>query len=192
MKVMKKGNVFVLSAPSGAGKSTLYKEIIKKAANIKYSISHTTRGKRKGEVNGRDYFFVSEDKFKELIGKKEFVEWAKVHDNYYGTSRSFIERTITRGYNVILDIDVQGALNIKKIYPGAVLVFIMAPSFKELKKRLVLRKKDSPEVIKRRLSNAKKEIAYIPKYDYLIVNDKLSKALEDLDSIINSQALKIQ
>ena len=191
MKPMKKGKIIVLSAPSGAGKSTLYKEILKKVKNLKYSISHTTRPKRSGEVNGRDYFFVNEESFKKLIKKKEFVEWAKVHGNYYGTSRSFIKKTIDSGYDVILDIDVQGAVQLRKIYPEAVLVFIMAPSFKELEKRLVLRKKDSPEVIKKRLVNAKKEVKYIPKYNYLIINDKFQDALGDLKSIIISEHLKI-
>ncbi|MCB4791097.1 MAG: guanylate kinase [Elusimicrobia bacterium] len=188
---MPKGHIFVLSAPSGAGKTTLYKGIIKEIPKLKYSISHTTRPKRAGETNGRDYFFASVEKFKKLIKKKEFIEWAKVHDNYYGTSHSFIQKTINSGFDVVLDIDVQGALQMKKAYPGAVLIFIMAPSFKELKKRLVLRKKDSREVIKRRLCNAKKEVRYIKKYDYLIINDKVSQALRDLYSIITSRHLKV-
>jgi guanylate kinase len=192
MKPMKKGKIIVLSAPSGAGKSTLYKEILKVVKNLKYSISHTTRPKRSGEVNGRDYFFINEENFKKLIKKKEFVEWAKVHGNYYGTSCSFINKTINSGYDVILDIDVQGALQLKKIYPEAVLIFIMAPSFKELERRLVLRKKDSAEVIRQRLVNAKKEISYMPKYNYLIINDKFKEALNNLNAIIISEHLKIE
>ncbi|MBN1622196.1 MAG: guanylate kinase [Endomicrobiales bacterium] len=187
----KKGIIIVISAPSGAGKSTLYKKLVKTVPNLSYSISYTTRSRRKGEVNGRDYFFVTEPKFKSLIKKGEFVEWARVHGNYYGTSRRLIERIINSGRDIILDIDVQGAVSIRKLYPTAVLIFIMAPSFKELEKRIRKRKKDSEETIKKRLCNARKELKFMPHYDYLVINDKLSNSLCKIKSIIATEHYKL-
>ncbi|MBO7611211.1 MAG: guanylate kinase [Elusimicrobia bacterium] len=188
----KKGMIIIVSAPSGAGKTSICDALIKSDKNIVYSVSTTTREPRKGEKNGREYFFVNDSEFKKMVKKNMFVEWAKVHDHFYGTSKKVLEQTINKGKDILLDIDVQGAVKIKKQYKNALMVFITTPSLKILKERLIKRNKDSMEVIKRRIENAKKELTYLPKYDYLILNDKLDKSIEEAKSIICAERLSIK
>ena len=187
-----KGMIIIVSAPSGAGKTSICDALIKSDKNIVYSVSTTTRTPRKGEKNGREYFFVDDKKFKEMVKKNMFVEWAKVHDHFYGTSKKVLEQTINKGKDILLDIDVQGAVKIKKQYKDALMIFITTPTLKILKERLIKRNKDSMSVIKTRLENAKKELTYLPKYDYLILNDKLDKSIEQAKSIICAERLSIK
>ena len=192
MKSKQKGMIIIMSAPSGAGKTSICDAVVKKNKNIVYSISTTTRTPRKGEKNGREYYFVTEAQFKTEIKQKQFVEWAKVHNNYYGTSKKILESIISKGKDVLLDIDVQGAIKIKRQYKDALMIFVMAPSLKILKQRLIKRNKDSKEVIKIRLKNAEKEINYIDKYDYLVINDKLDESIKNVENIINCSRLSIK
>lgn len=185
----KKGMIIIISAPSGAGKTSIADAVVSDDKNITYSISTTTRKPRYGEKNGREYFFVDEKTFRTMIKQKQFAEWAKVHEHYYGTSKKSLERTINSGKDILLDIDVQGALKIKKQYKSAVMLFVMTPNLKVLKERLIKRNKDSMKTIKTRLANAKKEITYIPKYDYLVLNDKLESSIKNVQSIICAERL---
>jgi len=183
----RKGLIIIISGPSGVGKTTLFKKLQKVAPELKYSISYTTRKPRKNEVHSKDYFFVTEDEFKQMIKSKKFLEWAIVHNNYYGTLKKFVDDTISQGKDVILAIDVQGARKIKKIYPkNLVLIFILPPSWEELRTRLYARAKDNLKTIKLRLQNAKKELRYITDYDYLVINDKITTAVKKIKEIINS------
>lgn len=184
-----KGSLIVVSAPSGAGKTTLCSAILKGLDSIAFSISYTTRKPRGGEVDGVDYYFVSEERFKEMIERGEFAEWAVVHGNYYGTSRKTIDDLMERNIDVLLDIDVQGAKQIKALYPEAVLVFIMPPSFEELKKRLYTRGAENLELRLRRAFEEMREYSF---YDYVIINDNLERAISDLRAIIISERLKVK
>jgi len=188
----KKGMIIIVSAPSGAGKTSICDALIKNDKNIVYSVSTTTRKARTGEKNGREYFFVDDDTFKSMVKKNMFVEWAKVHDHFYGTSKKVLEDTINKGKDILLDIDVQGALKIKKQYKDVLMIFITTPTLKILKERLIKRNKDSLSVIKTRLNNAKKELTYLPKYDYLILNDKLDKSIENVKAVISAERLSIK
>lgn len=188
---MRKGILFVLTAPSGAGKTTLLNMIMKSAPQLEYSVSVTTRHPRKGEVDGTSYWFTTRAEFEKLLAEGEFLEHAVVYDNYYGTRRSVIERALSAGKDIILDIDARGALQImEKKYP-AVYVYIMAPSMKELEKRLRGRKTDSEEVIRKRLSLAREEMGYAGRYDYVVVNDDLQAAFEGLKAIILAEQLRV-
>lgn len=182
----KKGAILIISGPSGCGKSTLLKEVYKNISDYYFSISTTTREPRIGEVNGVDYFFVSKEEFEEDIKKGNFLEYAKVHDNYYGTSLKPIIRALSEGKLVIFDIDVQGHhLVRKKMNDSVTSVFITTPSLKVLEERLNNRNSDSLEVIEKRVINAKKEIEFFDEYDYFIVNDNLENASNELVSIAN-------
>ncbi len=163
-----KGMIIIVSAPSGAGKTSICDALIESDKNISYSVSTTTRLPREGEKNGKEYFFVDEKTFKSMVKKNMFAEWAVVHNNFYGTSKKILEQTINKGKDILLDIDVQGALKIKKQYKDALMIFITTPTLKILKERLIKRNKDSLDVIKTRIKNAKKELTYVSKYDYLI------------------------
>ena len=185
----KKGMIIIVSAPSGAGKTSICDALIKEDKNIVYSVSTTTRQPREGEKNGVEYYFVDDKKFKEMVKKNVFVEWAKVHNHFYGTSKKVLEQTINKGKDILLDIDVQGAVKIKKQYKDALMIFITTPTLKILKQRLIKRNKDSMEVIKTRIENAKKELTYMPKYDYLILNDKLDESIENAKSVICAERL---
>lgn len=182
----KKGKVFVVSAPSGAGKSSLCSYLVKECPFISLSVSYTTRQPRKGEENGKDYFFTDEKKFKESIEKDDFVEWAEVHGNYYGTSREYLVESAENGSDILLEIDVQGAAQIKEKIPEAVLIFILPPSIEELKNRLEKRGTDSEEVIQRRLEAVDFEMSKADMFDHKIVNDDFNKAAEDLVALIKS------
>lgn len=183
----RKGKLFIISAPSGAGKTTLCRSVLSKLSHIVPSISYTTRAPREGEITGKDYHFVSQQKFKEMIKEGAFAEWAIVHGHYYGTSKSLIEKNMQKGKDVLLSIDIQGADQLRKLYSDAVSVFINPPSLKELKNRLVERKSDSQTTIQKRLEVAKKEIEAASSYQFQVVNDDFEKALRELISIIESQ-----
>lgn len=177
--------LFVITGPSGCGKSTLAGRVLEELDNIDFSVSYTTRKKRNSEEEGKDYYFVSEGEFKRMIEDMKLVEWAVVHGNYYGTSKRELEKKATKG-DILLDIDVQGAHQIKEKFKKTVFVFIMPPLYLELKKRLKKRGEESPESINERLDVAKKEIRHYHHFDYIIINDLLEKAVEELKSIILS------
>jgi guanylate kinase len=184
------GSIFVVSAPSGAGKTTLCKHIVKTLDNIATSVSFTTRQPRPGEVPGEDYSFVSEAEFSDMIGRGDFVEWARVHGNFYGTSRLKLEDLVSEGYDVLLDIDTQGASQIRKFFKNAVSIFILPPSMEELKQRLEGRMSNSAEDMNRRLQRAVEEIREYKMYDYVIVNDIIKTSLKKLEAIIIAERLR--
>ena len=181
---MKTGKLFVLSGPSGVGKGTLREHALNNAPNLKYSISCTTRKPREGETDGVEYRFISHTKFQEYISQGLFLEYAHVHEDYYGTLKSDVMSELEIGHDVLLEIDVQGALKVKEIMPEAVLIFVAPPSVEVLTQRLTGRGTESSSSLEVRLSNALKEIALKDKYDYVIVNDDLDSACEELRKII--------
>lgn len=184
------GNLFVVAAPSGTGKSSLVKALMEVDAGVAPSISHTTRSPRGQEKHGREYFFVGTTEFDTMIASGDFLEWAHVHGNRYGTSRQTIEQRISAGGDVVLEIDWQGALQIKKIFANAILVFVLPPSLEELRSRLIRRGEDSPEVIELRLNNAREELAQASHFDFVIINEIFERALFDLKAIVHAQRLK--
>ena len=186
------GNLFVVAAPSGAGKSSLVKALMQLDSRVQPSISHTTRKPRGQEKDGREYFFVSAEAFQELIDEDSFLEWARVHDHLYGTSKKTIQERIAQGGDVILEIDFQGAVQIKKLFDNAVLIFILPPSLEELKARLERRGEDTAEVIEVRLQNAEKEMKQAKAFDFVIINEMFETALFDLKTIVHSQRLKFE
>lgn len=188
----RKGIIFVVSAPSGAGKTSLCREVAKLVPNLQYSISYTTRSPRPGEIHGKDYFFVDEATFRNMIDKNDFIEWAEVHGNLYGTSRELLMDWVNRGIDVILDIDSQGAMTIKKKYNDGVYIYILPPSFEVLRQRLVDRKSDSADEISRRLQKAREEIWNYRQYYYLIVNSEFHKALKELESVMIAERIKMK
>jgi len=179
--------LIVVSAPSGAGKTSLCREIRKVVANLGYSVSHTTRTPRAGEVDGHDFYFVPEPVFREMMGHGEFAEWARVHGNLYGTSARPLEEALERGEDILLDIDTQGARQLRTRYPQGLYIFVVAPSMKELELRLRERKSDAPQEIARRMARAVDEIAAWREYDYLIVNRHLDGAVRQLGCIIEAE-----
>ena len=187
-----RGNLFILSAPSGAGKSSLINALLKKHADMKVSVSHTTRAPRPGEENGVHYHFVSTDEFKALIAKDDFFEWAQVFDNYYGTSKQAIESQLDAGIDVFLDIDWQGAQQVRKIMPSVQTIFILPPSKEELEQRLNNRGQDSAEVIASRMAKAQSETSHYNEYDFVIVNDDFESALADIKMIVMAQRLTLK
>jgi guanylate kinase len=184
------GNLIIISSPSGGGKGTLIKEILKTVSNIGYSISFTTRQVRAGETHGRDYFFVSRAEFENLIEEGALLEYAEVHGNFYGTSLNQVKTEIDAGHDIILEIDVQGAANVREKIPEALSVFILPPSFEILKARLLARATEKPEDLALRLRNASGEVQRFSEFEYLVVNDEAARATEDLRTIILSDRLK--
>ena len=184
------GNLFVVAAPSGAGKSSLVNALLELDSHVQPSVSHTTRPPRGQEKHGREYFFVAPSEFDQLVLADAFVEWANVHGHRYGTSKKAIEDRIMHGADVVLEIDWQGALQIKRIYPNAVLMFILPPSWDELRSRLERRGEDSPDVIETRLKNAANELAQAKEFDFVIINEVFERALFDLKAIVHAQRLK--
>jgi len=180
----REGVLYVISAPSGAGKTTLCKEIIDIFPNLRHSVSYTTRPPRTGEVHGRDYFFVGTEEFSRMVGAGEFAEWAEVHGNLYGTSLATLKECRSQGIDLILDIDGQGARQLKGRFEGGVYIFVLPPSIEELRRRLDTRSSDTEEVIERRINNAAGEIKEARWYDYIIVNDRFSDAVEQLKSVL--------
>ncbi|HRC60695.1 guanylate kinase [Candidatus Propionivibrio aalborgensis] len=184
------GQLFIVAAPSGAGKTTLVSLLIGNDPGIHVSISTTTRTPRPGEENGREYHFVDVQNFREMVHRNEFVEWAEVHGNYYGTSLQWIKMEMDAGRDVLLEIDWQGAQQVRKSFPEAVSVFVMPPSLEALGERLSGRGTDSVETILRRIGAARDEMRHADEFDYVIINDELSRALDDLQSIVNASRLK--
>ena len=184
------GKLFVVAAPSGAGKSSLVKALLELDSHVQPSVSHTTRAPRGQEKHGREYFFVSPAEFDAMVAADAFVEWAHVHSHRYGTSKRAIEERIAQGADVILEIDFQGALQIKKVFANAVSIFILPPSWEELRSRLERRGEDSEEVIEMRLKNAATEVAQVHHFDFVIINELFDRALFDLKAIVHSQRLK--
>ncbi|ACY34536.1 guanylate kinase [Comamonas thiooxydans] len=184
------GNLFVVSAPSGAGKSSLVRALREFDARVYPSVSHTTRAPRGQEKHGREYYFVSDAEFDAMVANNGFVEWANVHSRRYGTAKRSLEERIQSGTDVLLEIDYQGALQVKRAFPNAVLIFILPPSWDELRARLENRGEDAPEVIELRLKNAEEEMAQVAKFDFVIINELFESALFDLKAIIHAQRLK--
>ena len=184
------GNLFVVAAPSGAGKSSLVNALMEVDAGVRPSVSHTTRPPRGQELQGREYHFVEEDVFDTMVASDGFVEWAEVHGNRYGTSRRANEERIAAGHDVVLEIDWQGALQIRGRFANAVLIFILPPSWDELRSRLTRRGEDSADTIELRLANAREELAQAKKFDYVIINEVFERALFDLKAIVHAQRLK--
>ena len=185
-----KGRLFVISGPSGTGKGTICREILKDIRN-EFSVSMTTREPREGEEHGREYFFVSHEEFIENINRNNFLEYATVFDNYYGTPKDIVLKKLEKGRNVILDIDVQGGLQVKEAMPEAVLIFLLPPSLAALRSRLENRGTETPEKIEKRLNKALDEIKFIGEYDYMVVNDVREDAVSDVRSIMTAEALRV-
>jgi guanylate kinase len=187
-----KGILFVVSGPSGAGKTTLYREAASSLPNLKHSVSYTTRRPRPGEVNDRDYTFINRDEFRGMIDRAEFAEWAEIHGKLYGTSKKRLEETMDSGIDAILDIDVQGAEQLKKKYKGGVYIFVLPPSLEALGERLQKRMVNSKEEIEKRLKVAAKEIKRYREYESVIVNNILEDALKELSAIIISKRVSTE
>ena len=184
------GNLFVIAAPSGTGKSSLVKALLELDSHLDVSVSHTTRAPRGQEQQGREYQFIDEAAFRAMVAHGDFLEWAEVHGHLYGTSRGAIEAHITSGQDVVLEVDWQGALQIKALFPNAVLIFILPPSWEELLQRLHRRGEDPPEVISQRMVNARVEVSQARHFDFVIINASFETALFDLKTIVHSQRLK--
>ena len=177
---MNKGNLYIISAPSGAGKTSLVKEVISSLNSLSVSVSHTTRQKREGEIDGKDYFFISVEKFKMMQVDSAFLESAQVFDNFYGTAQKTVEDTLLQGNDVILEIDWQGAQQIRKLLPASISIFILPPSIETLRQRLEGRGKDDAEIIARRMRDAVTEMRHYPEFDYVVVNEDFGVALNEL------------
>lgn len=184
------GILFIISSPSGGGKGTLIREVLRTVPNIGYSISFTTRKMREGEIHGKHYFFVTHAEFENLIEQGEFLEYANVHGNFYGTSKTQVLQEIANGRDIILEIDVQGAENVKQAIKDAVGVFILPPSYQVLRERLTLRQTESAEDLALRLINADGEVRRYTEFDYVIVNDQLEKSTLDLQSVIYAERVR--
>ncbi len=188
---MASGNLFIICAPSGAGKTSLVNALLEREPDIELSISYTTRAPRTGETDGRNYHFVSREQFVEMTGRGEFLESAEVHGNLYGTSQAWISARRAEGKDIVLEIDWQGAAQVRRLIPDAVGVFILPPSPEALRKRLVGRGQDTPEVIERRLLAAREEVAHVEEFDYVIINRNFDVAVADLVSIVRAQRLRL-
>ncbi|MGO4986644.1 guanylate kinase [Gallicola sp. Sow4_E12] len=188
---MRDGFLLVLSGPSGVGKGTVCEALMKHRKDIKYSISATTRKKRPLEKNGENYYFMSQEEFKESIVNKEFLEYAQVHGNYYGTPKRFVTESVDSGDIVILEIDVQGALQVKENCPEAVYIFLLPPDLQELRNRIEKRSTEDEDTINLRMNNAQTELTFIDKYDYAVINDDVDKTVGKIESIIEAEKLKV-
>ncbi|AUJ26737.1 MULTISPECIES: guanylate kinase [Virgibacillus] len=188
--IEEKGILFILSGPSGVGKGTVRKALFNQDTDLKYSISMTTREKRPGEKEGVDYFYKSKKDFEQLIKEKQLLEYAKYVNNYYGTPREYVEKTLESGHDVFLEIEVQGALQVRENFPEGVFIFLFPPSLEELKNRIVHRGTESQDLVLNRLKEARKEIEMMDKYDYVVVNDDVALAVKKIQAIIQSEHLK--
>ncbi|WP_114352760.1 guanylate kinase [Saliterribacillus persicus] len=185
-----KGILFILSGPSGVGKGTVRKSLFEKDTNLKYSISMTTRKMREGEKDGIDYFFRTHEEFEKMIDENKLLEHANFVGNYYGTPREYVERTLEDGYDVFLEIEVQGAMQVKENFPAGVFIFLIPPSLEELKNRIMLRGTETSDLIRDRLNEAKKEIEMMDAYDYIVVNDDVDHAVTKVEAIVKSEHCK--
>ncbi len=188
---MNKGLLIVVSGPSGAGKGTICKALLKNDENIEISVSATTRKPRTGEIDGINYFFHEKDEFQNMIANSDFLEYAEVYGNYYGTPRKPVEEKLNQGKDVLLEIDIQGALNVKKIFPDGVFIFILPPSMKELKNRIVGRGTETEEAINKRFKSAYDELKYAFKYDYVVINDKVDLAAKKVEAILVAEKCRV-
>ncbi|MFM2049716.1 MAG: hypothetical protein RL682_207 [Pseudomonadota bacterium] len=184
------GNLFVVAAPSGAGKSSLVKALLELDSRVQPSVSHTTRAPRGQERHGREYFFASQQEFDAMVAADAFIEWAHVHNQRYGTSKKAIEERMAQGADVILEIDFQGAIQIKGLFANAICIFVLPPTWEELRSRLERRGEDAPDVIDIRMKNAQMEVSNASKFDFVIINELFDRALFDLKAIVHSQRLK--
>ncbi len=185
------GNLFIICAPSGAGKTSLVNALLEREPDLELSVSYTTRSPRSGELDGREYHFVSRATFVHMAGQGDFLESAEVHGNLYGTSQAWIESRTREGRDILLEIDWQGAQQVRRLVPGAVTVFILPPSLEVLRKRLTSRGQDTSEVIESRLANAREEIAHVEEFDYVIINQNFDVAVVDLVSIVRATRLQV-
>lgn len=188
MSKKRHGRLFVVSGPSGVGKGTLLKLVLPTLPNVLYSVSVTTRPKRHGEVDGRDYFFVTEEQFKRMVEDGEFLEWAHVYGHMYGTPRRWVEEKLASGFDIVLEIDVQGAMQVREKCKDAILIFILPPSMEELRRRITKRGLDAPEEIERRMSKAEWEMKFKDRFDFQIINDDLNEAAKELRRILLGEA----
>lgn len=184
------GTIYIIAAASGTGKTSLVKALAESLSNIITSISYTTRPKRKNERDGENYFFITAEQFEKMISQQACLEYAQVFGHYYGTAKKWVEQQIANGVDVILEIDWQGAEQIKKLMPHSISIFILPPSIEELKNRIKTRNLDDAKIIEQRLNAASSEISHAPEFDYIVINDQFNAALEDLCAIINSQRLR--
>lgn len=184
------GKLFVISGPSGVGKSTVVKEVMRRSENLKFSISATTRPQRPGEIDGKNYFFMTRCEFEQMIAEEKLLEYTEYVGNYYGTPESQVDSALAQNSDILLDVEVNGALNVKRRRPDAVLIFMLAPSFSEIEKRLNGRGDTAPELIKKRLDQARWEYTMADQYDYLVVNDNVNKAVEEILSIMAAEKCK--
>lgn len=184
------GSLFIVTAPSGAGKTSLVRALLDRDSEVRLSVSYTTRAMRPGEVDGVDYHFVSDDRFLRMLEEGDFLESAEVHGARYGTSQTLVESVLGEGHDLVLEIDWQGAAQVRSLYPNAVGIFILPPSEEELERRLYARAQDSEAVIARRLAAAKEEISHVGEFDYVIINDQFETAIQDLLAIIRARRLR--
>jgi len=186
------GNLYIISAPSGAGKTSLVKALLQSEVDLSLSVSYTTRAPRPEEVDGRDYYFVSQEGFEERLKQGEFLESAQVYGNFYGTSKTWINEALRASRDILLEIDSQGARQVREVFPASVSIFVLPPSLQVLEARLRNRAQDSLEVISQRLASARDEISHVGEYDYVILNDRLDRALEDLKCIVRAERLRVE
>lgn len=184
------GTLYIISAPSGAGKTSLVRQLLSRDSQVRVSVSHTTRAMRPGEVNGSDYNFVSMDQFNDMIDKGQFLEFAEVFDNKYGTSQAWVQEQLNQGIDVILEIDWQGAQQVRRLMPDAVSIFILPPSCEALRARLTGRGQDDASVIERRMKDAVNEMSHYAEYDYLVINDQFEQALGELQAVLVARRLR--
>ncbi len=186
------GNLYIISAPSGAGKTSLVKALLQSEVDLSLSVSYTTRAPRPEEVDGRDYHFVSREGFEERLKQGEFLESAQVYGNFYGTSKTWINEALRASRDILLEIDSQGARQVRQVFPASVSIFVLPPSLQVLEARLRNRAQDSLEVISQRLASARDEISHVGEYDYVILNDRLDRALDDLKCIVHAERLRVE